>query len=210
MALPPKEPTPTAERLLDAAETLFGQRGLEGTSIREIAKLAQANLAAAHYHFGSKETLYAEVFFRRVRPINDQRLHLLGQATARGPGNLEGVVSSFVRPALEAGRRHPNFLCLLGRNLVSPPAFFGEIMSREFAPLVQAYRPALQAELPHLPPPEVFWRMNFLVGSLLYTMAHFPTIERMAGPVGTADPVDLTCRRLTQFACAGLRSVSIT
>lgn len=54
------------ERLLDAAEKLFCQRGFEGTSVREITAEAGCNVAAVNYYFGSKEKLYEEMFHRRL------------------------------------------------------------------------------------------------------------------------------------------------
>ena len=60
----------TRERLLDASERLFAEHGVETTSLRAIPSEASANLAAVHYHFGSKDAIISEVFARRIRPIN--------------------------------------------------------------------------------------------------------------------------------------------
>lgn len=48
----------TKKRIIDAACSLFAQYGFEGTSIREIAKCCDVNLAAVNYHFKSKENLF--------------------------------------------------------------------------------------------------------------------------------------------------------
>ena len=47
----------TMEALLDAAEKLFSEHGIQASSLRMITHQAGANLAAVHYHFGSKEGL---------------------------------------------------------------------------------------------------------------------------------------------------------
>ena len=44
----------TVERILDAAEQLFAERGFAETSLRLITSKAGVNLAAVNYHFGSK------------------------------------------------------------------------------------------------------------------------------------------------------------
>lgn len=49
-------------RLLDAALTLFADKGFAKTSIREIAQAAQANIASISYYFGDKNGLYRAVF----------------------------------------------------------------------------------------------------------------------------------------------------
>jgi AcrR family transcriptional regulator len=51
----------TRAQLIDAALDVFGRLGFEGASTREIAKAANANLAAILYHFGGKEGLHLAV-----------------------------------------------------------------------------------------------------------------------------------------------------
>ena len=52
--------TSTRDRILDTAEICFAQRGFDGTSLREITGLADVNLGAVNYHFGSKQALIKE------------------------------------------------------------------------------------------------------------------------------------------------------
>ncbi len=52
----------TKDKIVSVASELFATRGYDGTSIREIAKTADVNLAAVNYHFTSKQSLYIEVF----------------------------------------------------------------------------------------------------------------------------------------------------
>ncbi len=51
----------TRAQLIEAALDVFGRLGYEGASTREIAKRANANLAAIVYHFGGKEALHLAV-----------------------------------------------------------------------------------------------------------------------------------------------------
>ena len=81
--------TNTKDRLLDTAEQLFAQTGIEATSLRTITAEAGANLAAIHYHFGSKETLIQEVFARRVEPVNQERLRQLDELEATAYPNAK-------------------------------------------------------------------------------------------------------------------------
>lgn len=66
----------TEARILSAAERIFAEKGLRGSRISEIARLARATPSLIHYHFGSKENLYRTVienFYvaveRRLLPI---------------------------------------------------------------------------------------------------------------------------------------------
>ena len=74
--MPQRTPDETRNRLLEAGAELFAAQGFHGTTVREIAERAGVNLAAGHYHFGSKRDLYLEVFrahFGRVRDELRQR-----------------------------------------------------------------------------------------------------------------------------------------
>jgi AcrR family transcriptional regulator len=53
-------------RILDAARSLFLERGLEGTSVDEIASLARAGKPTIYARFPSKETLFTAVVLRAV------------------------------------------------------------------------------------------------------------------------------------------------
>ena len=53
--------------LLDAAERLFAERGIEAVSLRDVCTAAgQRNHSAAQYHFGDRRGVVAAVFERRM------------------------------------------------------------------------------------------------------------------------------------------------
>ena len=54
------------EQLLDVGRHLFAERGLEGTSIEEVAARADVSKPVVYEHFGGKEGLYAVVVDREV------------------------------------------------------------------------------------------------------------------------------------------------
>src|SRR5690554_7975585 len=60
----------TVDRILDAAEELFAERGFSETSLRMITSKAKVNLAAVNYHFGSKNALIHAVFARFLTPFS--------------------------------------------------------------------------------------------------------------------------------------------
>jgi TetR/AcrR family transcriptional regulator len=51
----------TRSSIIAAARTLFAQRGLEGTSVREVAEAANVNNAMIYYHFTDKVEMYRAV-----------------------------------------------------------------------------------------------------------------------------------------------------
>lgn len=60
--------TETREDILEAARTLFGARGYDGTTIRGIAAEAGVNPALVHHFFGSKEQVFAAALRLPVDP----------------------------------------------------------------------------------------------------------------------------------------------
>src|SRR6266568_5066457 len=86
--------------LLDAAERLFAENGVEGTSVRDITKAAGVNLGAINYHFGTKERLALEVFARRLEPVNRERiarLDALEEAATDGKLKAEQIIDALIR-----------------------------------------------------------------------------------------------------------------
>ena len=59
----------TAERILDAAEALFAERGYAGTALRDVASAVGLRTPSLYNHFSSKDSLYAAVLERGIRPV---------------------------------------------------------------------------------------------------------------------------------------------
>ena len=99
---------PTRERILDAAERLFAQRGFHGVSIRDITGEAGVDVALANYHFGSKHGLLEAVFARRAEELNTERLARLDAVLATGrrkAPTLEEIIDAFTHPLLDRSAR---------------------------------------------------------------------------------------------------------
>lgn len=58
--------------IIQIAEKLFAENGFDGTSIRDISKAAQVNIAMISYYFGSKEKLLEDIIFYRTGTLKLQ------------------------------------------------------------------------------------------------------------------------------------------
>ncbi len=78
---PRKEATRVA--ILETAEALFAQSGIDGVSLRQIGSaIGSANTGVVAYHFGGKEALVEAIFHHRLPGIEVRRRELLEKARA--------------------------------------------------------------------------------------------------------------------------------
>jgi AcrR family transcriptional regulator len=61
--------TNTEQAILEAAETLFIEKGFNGTKTTEIAKVAGVNHAMLHYYFRTKEKLFNQIFEQKASQL---------------------------------------------------------------------------------------------------------------------------------------------
>lgn len=54
----------TSDRILDAADALFGEVGFDGVSVRDVAERADVNKASVFYYYNSKAELFRTVLER--------------------------------------------------------------------------------------------------------------------------------------------------
>ena len=196
--------TSTKTDILDAAELLFSTRGYDGTSVREITRLADVNVAAVHYHFGDKAEVLRGVTDRIVGPLNAQRFELLDRLLAeRGEElDLADVVDAFVRPDVDAirslGERGPRVAHFLGRVYADRTPWISEMASAQFAVAGERFVPLIAALVPHLDPDRLGRRMRRMVAVIVELFASWPD-EPMTDPEAEEVVDDLVV-----FLAAGL------
>ena len=78
----------TRTRLLDAAESLFAEKGFHGVTVRAIARQADSDPALVAYYFGGKRELFDAVLSRRAEELNDIRLAELEACEANAMATL--------------------------------------------------------------------------------------------------------------------------
>lgn len=96
--------------MIEIAEKLIGERGLDAVSMRDVATAAgQRNNSAVQYHFGSRDGLVLQILRRRIDAINAQRAQLLAEADADGLGeDLPTLVRVLLDPIVGLVRDQPD------------------------------------------------------------------------------------------------------
>ncbi len=199
------------DRLLDAAEELFSERGFDGTSIRDLARAAGCNIASVNYYFGGKENLYEEVWRRHLLSLRDTRIASIDKVMSEtgGKPSLEELLRSFayafVGPLVDqrAGRR---LIRLMAREMTDPHLSSNMFGEEVIKPTLVMMQKALGKVCPSLDESKVPLVVFSLVGQLIHTIRIKP-ILRWTDDEALAmyDPAELI-DHIVAFSAAGIRA----
>ncbi len=84
------------EHIITKAIELFAEKGFEGSSIRDLASIADVNIAMVNYYFGSKEKLYEAVIEKRVLYMRDFIDNVLSNTSLSLIDQLDLIIDGFV------------------------------------------------------------------------------------------------------------------
>lgn len=88
------------DRILNAAEFEFAEKGFDGASMKALAARADVSQSLLHYHFASKGKLYEAVIRKRSKLINDERILRLETIDLTQEQALYQVIEALFLPAL--------------------------------------------------------------------------------------------------------------
>jgi len=197
----------TRLQILDAAEQLFADLGYAAASMRAITRMANVNLAAVNYHFGSKEQLLCAIVARRFTPVNRARLQLLDQYEATAgpqPTPLRKILYAYISPLFSLTSEA--FLRLIGRLYSEPVDSLVELYEELFGHLLLRFRKALATTLPELPRRELYWRLEFVVGMQVHTLMAGNRLKLVTEGLCDVSDTDGLTERMVSFAEAGMRA----
>jgi AcrR family transcriptional regulator len=173
----------TKRRLLEAAGEVFSTQGFKAATVRTICRMARANVAAVHYHFGGKDGLYSallseafETGLRRHPP--DMGL----DASAPAEERLFAFVHSFLLRTLGDGK---SAWCgkLMSREMFEPTQALDQVVERHIMPL-STYLRAIVSEIlgNHSTPDDTLTRQcaMSIVGQCQYIFRSRAIIDRLA------------------------------
>lgn len=205
------ELTETQERLLDAAESLFAEKGFDAVSLREITAAAGANVAAVNYHFGGKEKLITSVMARHAMPINRERmLRLEALLSRKKKPTAREVVDSFLRPLVERIKEHKDRQILFAKFMARmmgeganglPPEIVPQF--RAMAQLVVA---GFQKAVPGLSEEQAYYRLKFCFAVMADAMMRDEAFEQISqGKLQRSVEWDVLFEEVLDFCVGGLK-----
>lgn len=204
----------TVERILDAAELLFAEKGFAETSLRLITSKAGVNLAAVNYHFGSKKSLIQAVFSRFLGPYCASLERELDVRQANGgKPTLEELLEMLVDQALAAKPRSGDdlsiFMRLLGLAFSQSQGHLRRYLEEMYGRVFRRYMHLVHEAAPNLPPIELFWRVHFMLGAAAFSMSGIKALRAIAeNDFGVDTSIEQVMRLMVPFLAAGMQSPS--
>lgn len=102
------------QHILSHAMKLFADKGFEATSIRDLAKVAEVNVAMVNYYFGSKEKLMEAIVEEKAAYMKDRIEELEANKTISEIDKVNVLIEDYVHRITS----NPNFHKLLYKELM--------------------------------------------------------------------------------------------
>lgn len=162
------------DRLIEAAEDLFCRHGFNETSVRDIAAAADCNVASVNYYFGGKDSLYLEIWRRRLIQMRESRLAGIERVMSAGAQpRLEDLLRShaisFFEPLIE-GDRECRLINLMAREMIDPHLPREMFVTEMVIPVMTAMSKALTTVCPWLDDTNARVVILLLVGQLIHAV----------------------------------------
>lgn len=175
----------TVERILRAATILFAERGFAETSLRTITGMADVNLAAVNYHFGTKKSLIQAVFSQFLSPFcRELERRLSDMEGTLAPGQVPGVerllrilIDSLTESVSSIHEKPQRFMRLLGLAYTQSQQHLRTYLAHSYGATYNRYTGWLKKTQPELDPIVFYWRLNFILGASIFTLGSFESIQ---------------------------------
>jgi AcrR family transcriptional regulator len=120
---------PTAERILDAAEDLFAEKGYSATSLGDVADRVGIRSPSLYNHFRNKEALYSAVLDRLLETFGAPLAELRGSQITRES------IYQWLETIVRMHHERPNLARLLQHAALSGGPQTNELIDRLFSPM---------------------------------------------------------------------------
>lgn len=202
----------TKARILDVAERLFAEQGVDGTSLRQIMGDAEVSISQINYHFGTKELLLRAIFEKNISGSNRERLRMIGELEERkSQPSVEEILVAYLEPVHQFGRdgRPDDFIRLLGRIGSDNSKMARNIIAEFLDPIHARFLTALRRVLPAISEEDLYWRLHILIGVMVHTVVNPDRIVHLSG--GLCNPRDkqATLSHLVPALAAALRAEAV-
>lgn len=194
----------SAKRILDVAEKLGAERGLEAVSVRDVAKNAGISISVIYHHFGSKGGMLCCVLRRRLEELHALRRDLFGEFNPDSPPSLEQLLKTIMAPAMLMRKRSSGgemAVQFLAHALLSRLPEIQTEIERSVGDL-RGLVNLMQEAVPNLSREEICWRLHFTIGVSRMTQQDSQRLAIMSEGCCDAADVDKVIAKAVSYAKA--------
>lgn len=212
MGVQEAQDTSTRERIIDAAEILFAEKGFDLVSLRDITSQAEANVASVNYHFGSKENLIAAVIERHVIPITEGRLRMLDEAELKHGDKMvptEEILRAFLQPLLDhlaENEFNEALFCKFMGRMTSQQSCMPASVEPLFQQMTGRYSAAIRKSVLSLTEEEAMWRICFSFGAIAHGLMGGETLYQITGGKSGHPAMETLLDRAVRFCAGGIQA----
>jgi len=194
----------TKQKILDAAEALFGARGFDAVSLRDITESAAVTLALASYHFGTKERLFEAVVARRADVLCKLRRERLAELTA--PSAPRDILDAFMSPLFEQIRTGSDegwvsYLRVLPR--LGEDERWLDLLGEYFDEVAREFIAALRQSCADVETERLERAFLMTVQLMLVTVSQQKRLDRLTDSRASASDLEASYESLLDFVSAG-------
>lgn len=196
------------DAILDAAERLFAERGIDAVSLRTINAEAGYSVAALHYHFATRDGLVKALLARAQPRMFEERARMIAQLSQEADPPLEGIVAALVLP-LTAGMLE-DFAASIAklRFLVRLSFDRSPYLARTIEESFALFRPLLRRALPDVDERVLTQRWHFAADLAQHALANALEVCVLSGARTAPKRADFDrfVGELVGFIAGGLRA----
>lgn len=200
-------PGPALDKILQAAEVEFAEKGFDGASMKALAVRAGVSQSLLHYHFGSKERLYETVIRERSTLINQERQVKLKAIDLAEANALDDIIEALFVPALGpagGGRAYARIFAGLIAGNERDQALVREC----YDPTAEKFLEAIEYVLVGADRATAAQVYQFALGVLASVISRDGRVERLMGNENCSLDDETLIRQLTRFVVGGAKAIA--
>ncbi|SFG42186.1 TetR/AcrR family transcriptional regulator [Neptunomonas qingdaonensis] len=206
----------TATQILKAAEALFAEQGFSETTMRQITAAADVNLAAVNYHFGSKQGLIQAVSEQYLYPFCEYIDNAISEYLVNNPQvtvSVDDLIEMVMRALLHVRQNNshalPMFMRLLDLAYMKNQKELRDYILLEHYTKLEVFLAQLRIDASPMEDDEFFWRLHFLLGSMVFTLSNVHTLmEIEKKEFDKEDEIEKILHRMVPVISAGFMARS--
>ena len=198
------------DRILQAAGTIFSEKGFRGSTVREICDAAEVNIASVNYYFGDKKSLYEETLLL-AREIGAQSYPTPDFSSFESPEHrLRGMILLLLN-RLVANHTEPWPVKILMAEILNPSPAARPLIDGYIGPFLDAIFTTVAQLLPPEAPESLVRQTSFSIVAQCVYYRFANTLNRMVMADGSYEKdfsVNALAEQIYEFSLAGIQGTT--